>query len=364
MLELHCHGGQAVVRSVMEALRANGLFSAEPGDFSKRAFLNGKMDLTQAEAVMDLIEAEASLSARAALMQMQGKFREKVEAAEALLYDALTLLSAAIDYPEEMEEEAGTLLPNQLDEAVVLLSQLIKEGSAGRILREGFRVALMGAPNAGKSSLLNALLGFDRAIVTGKEGTTRDLLEESASLDGAPLRLIDMAGIRETADEVEQIGVALAKEALRGADLILLLLDGSMPIPENAAELFEEVKGRPVLALRTKSDLPALWGSKDCPPFLGELLSISAKTGENMEALKEGMKARMGLVGGEYVTNARHIQAMETARAALRQAIEAQDADCAATDIRDALMALGSITGRSVDDEVIGKIFERFCVGK
>lgn len=367
MFELFCHGGPAVLRAVLGALAEEGLRPAEPGEFTRRAFLNGKVDLTQAEAVMDLIQAQARLSADAALEQMQGRLRREIEAAEALLTDALSAISAAIDYPEEMDEDVFTALPGQLLAARESLAALIAQGKGGRVLREGFKVVLIGRPNAGKSSLLNALLGYDRAIVTPQPGTTRDVLEEALTLDGVPLRLYDTAGLREAADEAEREGVTRARDAFAQADAVLVLLDGSTPPTEADFALLRDTANAPRVLLRTKADLGKAWPDDAFAEILpedGRFIGVSVRTGEGLSALREALKAIAGPVAGAYVTNARHIYALEEALCAVRQAKDAADYDCAATDIRDALCALGRITGRAVDDAVIENIFARFCVGK
>ncbi len=360
MAEVFCHGGPAVVRAVQNALLSLGLRPAEPGEFTRRAFLNGKMDLVEAEAVMDLIQSTAERAADAAMEQLQGRLSREIGDVETLLTDALSGISAAIDYPEELEEDVFSALPQQLEQAKSALSGLISQGKTGRVLREGLRVALVGRPNAGKSSLMNALLGFNRAIVTPHAGTTRDVLEEQLSLDGIPVRLFDTAGLREAEDEAEREGVSRARNAMRNADLVLLLLDGSTPLSLQDVALMEETKPAQRILLQTKADLPTV---RDAPE--GELpLRISAKTGEGLDALTDAIRLAAGPVSGAYVTNARHIRALEDALEAIRSAQNALEPDCMATDIRTALLSLGAITGSAVDETVISRIFERFCVGK
>ena len=360
MAEVFCHGGPAVVRAVQNALLSLGLRPAEPGEFTRRAFLDGKMDLVEAEAVMDLIQSTAERAADAAMEQLQGRLSREIGDVETLLTDALSGISAAIDYPEELEEDVFSALPQQLEQAKSALSGLISQGKTGRVLREGLRVALVGRPNAGKSSLMNALLGFNRAIVTPHAGTTRDVLEEQLSLDGIPVRLFDTAGLREAEDEAEREGVSRARNAMRNADLVLLLLDGSTPLSLQDVALMEETKPAQRILLQTKADLPTV---RDAPE--GELLlRISAKTGEGLDALTDAIRLAAGPVSGAYVTNARHIRALEDALDAIRSAQNALEPDCMATDIRAALLSLGAITGSAVDETIISRIFERFCVGK
>ena len=367
MFELNTHGGPAVVREALAAIAALGLRAAEPGEFTRRAFLNGKVDLAQAEAVMDLIQASAQRSARAALEQMQGRLSREIAAVEDELTDALAGLSAAIDYPEELEEDVFSGLPKTLAAAIADIEALISQGRSGRVLREGLRVVLLGRPNAGKSSLLNALLGYERAIVTPQPGTTRDVLEEQLSLDGIPLRLFDTAGLRDTEDEAERIGVQRARTALEDADIAAVLLDESESLSQEDFDILAATAHKPRILLYTKADLPGVWGRAALAALVPpeeELIPVSARTGEGLSVLCDRIRSLAGPIEGAYVTNARHIAALEDSRNAASQALTAEDADCIATDIRDALSALGRITGRAVDDAVLDRIFERFCVGK
>ncbi len=362
MAELYLHGGAAVVRRVLCALGDTGLCrSAEPGEFTKRAFLNGKMELTRAEAVMDLINAQTALSAKAAAEQLAGSLQGRIASLEEALRYALSSLDAAIDYPEELEEDVESALPETLENARLEIEALIENGEKARLLREGARVVIAGKPNAGKSSLLNALLGQERAIVTGAAGTTRDILQESADFCGVPVRLYDTAGLRDGADEAEKIGVERAREAVENADLLLIALDASEPLCETDKALLEETKDRVRIVLLLKSDLPAVLHSEGLP---SGTMSLSALTGEGIEELKEAAAMKLGRTESAMVTNARHIGALKQAKQALMQAQGAQDMDCAATDLRDALLALGAITGSAVDEAVIEGIFASFCVGK
>ena len=357
MLELSCHGGSRTVARLLERLSKTGARPAEPGEFTKRAFLNGKMDLSEAEAVMDVVSARAEESLKAALDQLHGKLKERIVAVEELLLDSLSAIDAAVDYPDEVEEDVSLALPESLNRAKREIDALIAEGRQGRVLREGVYVALVGRPNVGKSSLLNALIGADRAIVTELPGTTRDTLDEETAFFGVPVRLVDTAGIRESQDVVEQIGIERAKTALDRADVAVLLLDGTQTLTEGDEQLLTLTEGKTRLILRSKGDL------LQTEDGFGDL-TISAKTGEGLEELKRRIVALSGAREGAAITNERHIKALENAAAALQHAGQVSELTLVATDIRDALHHLGAITGRDVDGELIDRIFARFCVGK
>ena len=360
MMELNVHGGMQTVQRVLGALASLGFRPAEAGEFTKRAFLNGKMDLSAAEAVMDVINAEAEQSLKAALLQLQGSIKCETGQLENLLLDALSGIDAAIDYPDEAEQDTVEALPTSLTAAIERVDTLVSESRRGRVLRDGMRVAIVGKPNVGKSSLMNALLGTERAIVTANAGTTRDVIDEKISLDGVPLRLVDTAGIRNAADEAERIGVDRARAALQQADVVCLVLDGSAPMTQEDEALLGETGAGKRLILINKCDLP-----ERCN-YPGSSIRVSAKSGEGLDALKRALLALAApeRTDGAYITNERHIRALEQALAALRDASAAQELDCAATDVKNALHFLGSITGTDVDATVIDRIFERFCVGK
>lgn len=360
MTEINCHGGMQTVQRVLGALGSLGFRPAEPGEFTKRAFLNGKMDLSAAEAVMDVINADAEQSLKAALLQLHGSVKREIESVEALLTDALSGIDAAIDYPDEAEEDTVRELPLSLSQAKSQVEKLISESRRGRVLRDGLRVAIVGRPNVGKSSLMNALLGSDRAIVTAAAGTTRDVIDEKTNMHGVPVRLIDTAGIREAFDEAERIGVERARGAIGGADVVCVVLDASVPAAKEDEALLEETKRSVRLIVRNKSDLPAVL------PEDIEGIRVSAKTGDGLGGLTAAILALAApeRTDGTYITNERHIRALERALEALEDAARARELDCAATDVKDALHFLGSITGTDVDARVIDRIFERFCVGK
>lgn len=362
MVELNCHGGMQTVQKVLAALGSLGFRPAEPGEFTKRAFLNGKMDLSAAEAVMDVINATAEQSLKAALLQLQGSVKREIDSIESLLLDALSGIDAAIDYPDEAEADTVEALPASLDQAEARVQTLQTESFRGRVLRDGLRVAIVGRPNVGKSSLMNALLGSNRAIVTAQAGTTRDVIDEKLSMRGVPVRLIDTAGIRSASDEAERIGVDRARGELATADVVCVVLDASDPPTDEDRALIEETKDRTRIVLLNKSDLPPIIGDVD---FGGALL-ISAKTGEGLDQLRDAI---LSLAAPErsdktYITNERHISALERALTSIKEAKQATELDCAATDIKNALHYLGSITGTDVDASVIDRIFANFCVGK
>ena len=360
MVEIDCHGGHQTVQRILGLLSGLGFRPAEGGEFTRRAFLNGKMDLAQAEAVMDIITADAEQSRKAALNQLHGSVSRAIHDVEDVLLDALSGIDAAIDYPEEAEEDCIARLPEQLGAGRSKAERLLADGRRGRVLRDGLRVVILGRPNTGKSSLMNALAGFERAIVTDIAGTTRDVLDERLSFDGVPVRLIDTAGIREATDRAEQIGVDRALDEMRRADVQLVLLDGSAPLTTEDETLIETTEnGIPRILVVNKCDLPRQ------TDYAGAI-SISAKTGQGLEELKREVLRLAAPQDADCnaITNERHLHALEQACAALCSAEQAEELDCKATDIRAALQALGSITGTDVDATVIDRIFERFCVGK
>lgn len=362
MVEINCHGGFQTVQRVLGLLSRLGFRPAEGGEFTKRAFLNGKLDLSQAEAVMDIISADAEQSLRAAVNQLHGSVSRAVRDAEELLLDALSGIDAAIDYPDEAEEDCLQALSQSLFDARQRIGRLLAEGRRGRVLRDGLRVVILGRPNVGKSSLLNALAGFERAIVTEIAGTTRDVLDEKLSFDGVPIRLIDTAGVRDTQDRAERIGVDRALAEMEKADVLLVLLDGSMELTEEDNDLLartEPLYARRIL-VENKSDLPRMLDRKDT-------VLVSAKQQTGLDVLKKSILqlAAPQEADSVCITNERHLHALEAALLALEHAtLAGEELDCAATDIRAALQALGSITGTDVDATVIDRIFERFCVGK
>ncbi len=364
MAEVYLHGGQAVLKQAL-ALLAPGLRPAEPGEFTKRAFLNGKLDLAQAESVMDLINASTERGAASAAEQLGGSVGKAVRAFEDALLELVSAIDAALDFPDELEETTLARLPGEVARVIAEMDALLAKSVRGRVLREGALVAIAGAPNAGKSSLFNALVGSERAIVTALPGTTRDLLEETVDISGVPVRVVDTAGLRPCGDEAEQIGVARAKEAVRRAELLLLAFDGAAPLTAEDVELIRATTGRPRIGVVCKSDLSAVLSEGELAALGLESVSVSAQSGEGLAALRAGIaSALLPQEESPLLTNARHLDAILSARDSLA-ALDVHDgADCASAQLRAALASLGRITGRDASAETIELIFSRFCVGK
>ena len=374
VVEIHCHGGAFVVRQILGLVLRQGARQAEPGEFTKRAFLNGRLDLTQAEAVLDLIRARTDKSAGLALHQVDGALSQWVVELREELLDILVQVEAAIDFPEE---EIELLRRHELITKIRALADKINSISAtydwGKLFREGARVCICGRPNVGKSSLLNALLGEDRVIVTPIAGTTRDVIEESISLDGLPAVLWDTAGIRESDDQIERIGVDLSRQHLNKADAALVVLDGSQPLGLDDEALFGDIALRKILVAINKSDLPQRLAVDVLSRFIGasEVRSVSAKTGEGISELKKSLRDL--LVGSELevpivITNLRHRSALQRSEAALsRTAIslgENYAPEFVAMDLNEARLALEEITGAIQNDDILERIFANFCIGK
>jgi len=371
--ELQCHGSPAVLSLALEALFAQGARQALPGEFTKRAFLNGRLDLTQAEAVADLIDAESAQAARQAALQLSGTLSRRIAAVYDVLTDFSAHFHAVLDYPDEdIDPFEAETLSTTLARAARDLDGLLATYRRGRFLSSGIPCAIVGRPNAGKSSLLNALLGYDRAIVTDIPGTTRDTVEASCTLGGQLLRLIDTAGIRDTADPVERLGVERSRRALSGAALALVLWDGSLPPTAEDAGLLALARqeAEQVLLLRTKADLPPCpsWAAPDGT----EAIPVSARTGGGLDTL-EAAVARLfpepsGQQAGELLTNQRQYDAALRARQAIQRAQTSLSIgftpDAVVSDAEEALLALGELTGSNVRAEVTDRIFQRFCVGK
>ena len=376
--EFHCHGSPVVLRELLGALFAAGARQAKAGEFTRRAFLNGRLDLTQAEAVIDLIDAETASAARNAAAQLDGGLRRVLEPIQDALLDVTSRFYAVVDYPDEdIEDIRPEQVAQALDSSAAALDRLLATCQRGKVLKSGVRTAIVGRPNAGKSSLLNALAGFDRAIVTDIPGTTRDTVEESVLCGGVLLRLTDTAGIRDTEDTVEQLGVERSRKALEAADLVLAVVDGSVPPTEEDLEVLRLAAKAPRwIAVFSKCDL---WDTKArSVGVIGQVgtpaasVSLSAVTGQGLDRLEAAVAALFPAGeapdSGSLLTDQRQEEAARRARDAVRRAKEALDAgltpDAILTDAEEALDALGELTGRTAKEEIVSRIFSRFCVGK
>ena len=370
--EFHCHGSPMVLALGLEALFAAGARQARAGEFTRRAFLNGRLDLAQAEAVGDLLSAQSREGARHAAGQLAGALSKKIGDIYSALVDVMAHFHAVLDYPDE---DIDPFRMEQLDEALAhqegALNALLASCGRGRLLREGVPCAIVGRPNAGKSSLLNAMLGWERAIVTDIPGTTRDTVEERCELGGVPLRLIDTAGLRDTTDPVEKLGVERSRRAMEEAGLILVLIDASRPAQDQDFALLQEAMAlAPTILVWTKGDLPQApipVVNMELPPSV----TVSAKVRDLDELCNEISCAFPQDLWGDYgeiLTNARQEEAASRAREAVRRAREALTAgftpDALLTDVEEALSALGELTGQSVREDVTNRIFSKFCVGK
>lgn len=369
--ELQCHGSPAVLTAGLAALYDAGAFPAAPGEFTKRAFLNGRLDLTQAEAVIDLIDAQTADAAANAAGQLAGVLGKKIAPVYNGLVDVLSHFHAVLDYPdEEIEPFALKNYRLTLFRAREALATLDSTYDRGQVLKNGVRAAIVGSPNAGKSSLLNALAGYERVIVTEIAGTTRDTVEETLRLGGCTVRLADTAGIRETDDRIEGAGVERARQAAENADLAIFVCDGSHPLDASDWEAVAEAKkAKYAIGVINKSDLALCITPRELP--FETVLILSARTGEGLTALEKAVAKRFGTENrcdGAILTNARQQAAIRKAIDALDSAMAALDAgltpDAVLSDVETALSAVGEVTGRTVREDVVARIFERFCVGK
>lgn len=368
--EIQCHGSPAVLRAALDAVFALGARQALPGEFTKRAFLNGRMDLTSAEAVADIIDAETAEAAKNAAGQLGGAIGRRIDK----IYDFLTDLSshyhAVLDYPDEdIEDFTLVAYKAELHAAIAELKRLADSYSGGKLLHGGIPAAIIGRPNAGKSSLLNAVLGYDRAIVTNIPGTTRDTIEEKLRLGGVLLRLTDTAGLRETDDEIERLGVMRSHEAMENAELVIAVIDGSGEVTAEDEEIIRCAEKAPhaVVAV-SKSDLGKI---AVLPETTLPVVELSSMTGEGLEKLAEVIKTLFPMPdapAGEILTNARQAEAVDRALAALTAAYDALLQGCTPdivlTEAEGAMSALGELSGKTVREDVTNRIFERFCVGK
>ena len=373
--EIDCHGGRLVMQKILEAVLKNGARAAEPGEFTKRAFLNGRMDLSQAEAVMDLIQSKNEMALKSSLAQLKGNVRQEIEKLRAQILYEMAFVEAALDDPEHISLDGySEELLEKMRGIAAEVERLLKSSESGRMLKEGIKTVILGKPNAGKSSLLNVLLGEERAIVTEIAGTTRDVLEEQLQLGEVSLQLLDTAGIRSTEDVVEQIGVERAKKQAEDADLILYVADSSRVLDESDEEILKLLEGKKALVLLNKSDLAPVITPQIMRERTGHpVLVISAKEGAGIQELEE--KIRSLFFRGEVdfndevlITNLRQKQALMDASKSLSMVIESIEngmpEDFFTIDLKDAYTSLGFIIGEEIGDDLANEIFGKFCMGK
>ncbi|GIM28978.1 tRNA modification GTPase MnmE [Clostridium polyendosporum] len=373
-VEINCHGGVTSTNRVLQEVIKAGARLAEPGEFTKRAFLNGRIDLSQAEAVIDIIRSKTELSMKSAMIQSQGKLSQEINILRERLLNVLALIEYAVDFTED-DEEPDESIPIRVGEGlsyvISQINSLLQNADEGKLIREGLSMVIVGKPNVGKSSLLNALLMEQRAIVTDIPGTTRDVIEEYISLDGIPVKIVDTAGIRETEDVVEKIGVERSKEKINEADLIVFMLDMSRMLDEEDKEIIQFIKNKKYIVLLNKVDLERKF-SLEAIKDLENTIEISARTGFGIDDLKEKIKELFfnGKIDTEsmMVTNTRHKQALYRAKENCEIAVEKVSSneflDLISIYVTSGLRALGEITGAELEEDLVNKIFSEFCVGK
>ncbi len=369
VVEINCHGGIVSLKKILDAVIRSGARLAEPGEFTKRAFLNGRLDLAQAEAVMDIISAKTEKSLEYSVGQLEGKLSQRLDAIDALLIDVMANVEANIDYPEyDIEEVTTAYLNDHIHQAMDMVDALLKASETGKIYREGITTAILGEPNVGKSSLLNTLLMENKAIVTEIPGTTRDIIEEYINIGGIPFKIIDTAGIRETDNLVEQIGVEKSRQLIKNTNLVLFMTDLSRPFSDEEKTLIEELDPSKTLFIANKTD--SRIEGRDIPEGW---LPLSLKEDEGIEVLKDKMLEMVmgGSVDQEadyIVNNVRHVHLLEEAMTCLKNALVTIDMgmplELVSIDIKDGLEKIREITGRSVGSDIVNQIFKNFCIGK
>lgn len=373
-VEINCHGGVIATKKILEEVIKSGARVAEPGEFTKRAFLNGRIDLSQAEAVIDIIRAKTELSMKSAVQQSEGRVSREINKIRGKLLEIIAHIEATVDYPEDdLEEMTAEKVSTRLNTVIDEVNEILSTADEGKIIREGLNTVIVGKPNVGKSSLLNSLLMEKRAIVTEIPGTTRDVIEEYINIEGVPIKVIDTAGIRETEDVVEKIGVEKSKEKINEADLIILMLDLSRELDDEDREIIQYIKDKKYIILLNKTDLGGKIDRGDISTLNSQyIIETSAKTGQGLDKLKDCIKELFfkGEVKSKdlIITNTRHKEALIRAKENCIQAIDALKntlaIDLASIDIRNAWSNLGEITGDTIEEDIIDKIFSEFCLGK
>ena len=374
-VEIDCHGGMLILKKVLDLVLKNGARTAEPGEFTKRAFLNGRIDLSQAEAVMDLINSKNDFALNSSIEQLKGGVSDAIKDIRKDIIYHIAFIESALDDPEHISLDGyDEEITKMLSENINKISKLVNSFDNGRIMKEGIKTVILGKPNAGKSSLLNLMLGEDRAIVTDIEGTTRDTLEENINFNGLSLKIIDTAGIRDTEDLVERIGVNKAKEIAKEGDLIIYVVDGSRELDDNDREIIKLINDKQAIILVNKSDMDTVINIDELKKDSNrDVILFSAKNGEVMEQLEEEIRnmfysGKVTYNDQVYITNARHKEALENALESLKQVKNSVDAgmpeDFYSIDLMDAYTDLGLIIGESVEDDLVNEIFSKFCMGK
>ena len=376
IVEINCHGGFLVTQRVLQAVLVAGARLAEPGEFTKRGFLNGRIDLTQAEAIIDLIQSKTELSRQAAVNQLEGRLKTQVREMRNDVMDMIASIEAVIDYPEhDVEEETYDTMEKGTKQLLKHMEKLLAGADRGKILREGLQTVIVGKPNVGKSSLLNWFLEEERAIVTDIPGTTRDTVEEYINIDGIPIKIVDTAGIRETGDVVEKMGVEKSKTYAEQADLILMMLDASRPLEQEDKEILSFIQGKHTIVLLNKADLEQKLSHAELEQYVSkkQILSVSVKHNTGFDALIDAIKTMF--FSGQTATaddallgNTRHKTALFQAKEAMERCLVTiqtrMPEDFISMDLQDASHALGEITGDVTDEEIIDRIFTKFCLGK
>ena len=374
-VEIDCHGGMLILKKVLDLVLKNGARTAEPGEFTKRAFLNGRIDLSQAEAVMDLINSKNDFALNSSIEQLKGGVSDAIKDIRKDIIYHIAFIESALDDPEHISLDGyDEEITEMLNENINKISKLVNSFDNGRIMKEGIKTVILGKPNAGKSSLLNLMLGEDRAIVTDIEGTTRDTLEENINFNGLSLKIIDTAGIRDTEDLVERIGVNKAKEIAKEGDLIIYVVDGSRELDDNDREIIKLINDNQAIILVNKSDMDTVINIDELKKDSNrDVILFSAKNGEGMDQLEEEIRnmfysGKVTYNDQVYITNARHKEALENALESLKQVKNSVDAgmpeDFYSIDLMDAYTDLGLIIGESVEDDLVNEIFSKFCMGK
>ena len=374
-IEIDCHGGVYVVKRVLETVLKYGARPAEPGEFTKRAFLNGRIDLSQAESVIDIIHSKNEFALKSSLSQLSGAVSEKIKEVRGEILHEIAFIESALDDPEHVSIDGyGERLSEIINEVISKIEVLLKNSENGKLLKEGITTVIVGKPNAGKSSLLNTLVGEERAIVTDIAGTTRDVLEEQINLNGIILNVIDTAGIRETEDVVEKIGVDRAKKYLNNADLVIYVVDTSTALDENDFEIMEMLKDRQTIILLNKSDLKPLTTSYDIVKYVDKkMIQISAKEQLGIDELENTIKemffqGEVSFNDEVYITNIRHKNSLQESLKSLHLVLKSIEdempEDFYSIDLMNAYEELGTITGEAVEDDLVNEIFSKFCTGK